>query len=98
MRITGPHVGSVSEIHIQPVKSTTPAASASATGKADSVELSGDASAMQAAREVIAQTPDARMERVEALRRQIEAGTYEVSALDIAEKMLAEGRLSGLGR
>ena len=98
MRIEGPNVGSINEMNLHKTKSTTPTATTYAATSADSVELSGTASAVSAARQVISSTPDIRTDKVAALRQQVQNGTYHVSALDIAKKMLAEGRLSELGQ
>lgn len=43
---------------------------------------------MQRALEAVHSSPEVRAERVEALRMQIEAGTYQVDGLAIARKML----------
>ncbi len=52
------------------------------------VHLSDGLRALQRAAEVVKQAPDVRADRVEALRRQIEAGQYAVSSEEIAAKML----------
>ena len=97
MRIEGQNIGSLNELQLQKAKSTAPAAATGAT-PTDSVEFSGDVNAISTARNVIAQTPDVRAEKVNSLRQQVQNGTYHVSALDIAKKMLAESQLTGLDR
>jgi len=96
MKITGDQVHGVSQVHLHQVKKVQKAASAEASQPTDTVELSSNVGAMEAARQAIAAQPDVRVDKVEALRQQIEAGTYEVDADGIAAKMLAEMRLSKL--
>ena len=40
--------------------------------------------------EVLNATPDVRTEKVEALKKQVESGQYEVNSNSLAEKMLKE--------
>jgi len=96
MRIEGPNINSVTELQMQKAKSAAPAANAGPL-QMDTVQLSGDAGAIRAAHEAIAQTPDIRADKVDNLRRMVQNGTYHVSALDIAKKMLTESKLSELG-
>jgi negative regulator of flagellin synthesis FlgM len=59
-------------------------------GGEDSVQLSGGLRTIQHAAERVREAPDVRAERVLELRRQIEAGTYNVSAAQVAAKMLGK--------
>lgn len=95
MKITGSQVNQVSQVYLNKVKKTAPA-DAVLPQKADKVELSSDAELVSAAQQAIANTPDIREEKVEALRRQIADGSYKVPAEQVAEKMLSEIRLSKL--
>ena len=61
-------------------------------GAVDKVNLSTRGQEIQLALQRIKATPDIRQDRVEALRNAIKSGTYHVSGLEVAEKML--GRLS----
>lgn len=56
----------------------------------DKVNLSGKAKEIAKLKEFINQLPDIRTERVEALRKAIETGTYRVDSFKVAEKMLSE--------
>lgn len=56
--------------------------------KGDGVELSREAQEVLTLKERISQAPEVRQERVAALKRQIEAGTYRPAGRDIAAKML----------
>ena len=98
MRITGSQVGPVSPAHLAKIKKAEKNASAETAPITDQVVLSKDMKSITAARIVIAKTPDIRQEKVEKLRREIQEGTYKVDSVKIAERILAEGRLSKLGR
>jgi negative regulator of flagellin synthesis FlgM len=58
----------------------------------DVVTLSDFAKDLSVAKKAVNQTPDVRMERVNSLKAQIEAGEYNISASQIAEKMLEQSR------
>ncbi|HYF93337.1 MAG TPA: flagellar biosynthesis anti-sigma factor FlgM [Symbiobacteriaceae bacterium] len=58
------------------------------TSKGDGVVLSAEAQQVLALKDKVAQAPEVRQQRIEELRRQIEAGTYRPDARQIAEKML----------
>lgn len=58
------------------------------SGMVDRVEISSGSKDVQRMQQILQNTPDVRMERVEALRQQIARGQYEVNPLDIADKML----------
>lgn len=55
----------------------------------DSLALSKDSKIKQKALQAARQAPDIRTERVEELKEQISAGTYEVNNEEVAEKMIA---------
>jgi negative regulator of flagellin synthesis FlgM len=57
---------------------------------ADKVDLSSTSRDVQKMKEILEQTPPMRMEMIESLKRQIDEGTYQVDARDIADKMLAD--------
>jgi len=54
------------------------------------VELSRKASDINRIKEIVRKTPDIRGERVALLREKIASGNYNVSGLEIADKMLRE--------
>jgi negative regulator of flagellin synthesis FlgM len=58
----------------------------------DVVTLSNFAKDLSVAKKAVNQAPDVRMERVNSLKAQIEAGEYNISASQIAEKMLEQSR------
>ncbi|MHB9130810.1 MAG: flagellar biosynthesis anti-sigma factor FlgM [Armatimonadota bacterium] len=98
MKITGSQVGSVAPTYLDKVKKVAPREGTDATLSTDTVELSADVSTIETARKIIAATPDVREEKVEALRQQIQNGTYRPPAEEIADKILAESQLSKLTR
>jgi len=62
--------------------------------RSDSVKLSSEAKIFAAIQKRLAETPDIRHDKVEALKERIANGTYRVSAEEIAAAMLREGRRS----
>ena len=59
--------------------------------EADRVVLSERAQEVQLAREALAKLPPVRQEQVDALRRAVQDGVYEVDGEELAEDMLKEG-------
>ncbi|MDZ7642555.1 MAG: flagellar biosynthesis anti-sigma factor FlgM [Desulfurivibrio sp.] len=55
----------------------------------DRVNLSAGTQDVQKIKEVLAQTPEVRVERIKALKDQIERGEYQVDAHAVADRMLA---------
>ncbi|MDD5558272.1 flagellar biosynthesis anti-sigma factor FlgM [Candidatus Methylomirabilis sp.] len=68
-------------------KEPTPAREASA----DRVELSGAARALQQARQLLAASPEVRLEKVTELKSLIQKGAYNVRGEAVAAKMLGQG-------
>ena len=62
----------------------------------DRVDFSEKAKDIQLAARVLAQTPEEREARVAALKRDVESGTYNVKAEQIAAKMVREALLDQL--
>ncbi len=60
------------------------------SGVVDRVEISPQSRDLKKVQDVLAMTPDVRTEKVSALKKAIEEGTYQVKAEDIADKMLKE--------
>jgi negative regulator of flagellin synthesis FlgM len=52
------------------------------------VSLSEDALVLRRMMQAVKDTPDVRVDMVEAIRAQLEAGTYQVNATGLAEKLL----------
>lgn len=63
-------------------------------GSGDRVDLSQKARDLGETRELYAQSPDIRQDKVDALRSQIENGTYCVDGNRVAWKMLRESLLN----
>jgi negative regulator of flagellin synthesis FlgM len=98
MRITGSQVGPVNPVDPVKLKKVNPTSGPEVASSMDQVVLSADVGAVEAARAAIAAAPEIREEKVEAIRRQMREGAYRVSPDTIAERILAEGRYSKLGR
>lgn len=62
---------------------------AARTGKSDGVRLSREAQEVLGLKDKLNQASEVRGERVEELRRQIEAGTYRPDAREVANRMLS---------
>ena len=58
--------------------------------RSDDVAISSDARVVGRADEVVAQAPDVRMELVGPIREALMAGRYQVSSLDVADKILRQ--------
>lgn len=54
----------------------------------DRVDLSTSTQDIQRVKEVLAQTPEVRLEKIRALKGQIERGEYQVDADAVADRML----------
>jgi len=69
---------------------TKPAAEVSPaqTAPEDRVQLSSSSIDVQKMKSIIQETPSVRMDRVQALKQQIESGEYKVDPYRVADKML----------
>jgi negative regulator of flagellin synthesis FlgM len=56
----------------------------------DKVDLSAQSKEMNKIHDILKATPDVRTEKVEALKKQVESGQYEVNSNSVAEKMIKE--------
>ena len=67
-----------------------PTAESSTTQAApgDSVQLSSSSVDVQKMKSIIQETPSVRMDKVQALKQQIESGEYQVDPYRVADKML----------
>lgn len=59
----------------------------------EKVTLSGRASEVQQARQIIADLPDVRKDKVDDLKARIDDGSYQVDGERVAEKMIGESLL-----
>lgn len=59
----------------------------------DQLNISSEARDFQIAMEQVKKQPEVRIEKVEALKKQIEAGTYNVDPRQIAEKMMRDANI-----
>lgn len=59
-------------------------------GFSDIVSISGAGKEAQVAKAAVASAPDVRADLVASIKSRIDAGTYEVSADDFADKILAK--------
>ncbi|HSB68316.1 MAG TPA: flagellar biosynthesis anti-sigma factor FlgM [Candidatus Methylomirabilis sp.] len=71
-----------------------PPAEASTGVGTDRLEVSDRARALQTAADALRQLPDIRTDKVEHLKAQIKAGTYQVSGEQIAERILKDDTLA----
>lgn len=56
--------------------------------QADKVQLSPEGKELQKLRDIVLKAPEVREEKVQSIKDQIKAGTYEVSADQLANKLL----------
>jgi negative regulator of flagellin synthesis FlgM len=83
--ITQSQAAAPAAVETAPASATAPAAGAAG---ADQVILSQQATEVQAAYQALAQTPEVRSELVQQLKAQVQAGTYQVDAEKVAEKLV----------
>jgi len=87
------------EGRVQKARDKAAPTSAQATTNTDRVELSASSIDVQKMKMIIQDTPSVRMDRVQALKNQIERGDYQVDPYRVADKMLinllSEGGLPG---
>ncbi len=69
------------------VKSTTKAKGASFS---DTLELSQAGKDLQVAKQIVARTPDVREATVNEIKQRMEAGTYNITIQDVADKLVDE--------
>lgn len=73
---------------IQKAKDKPISEGTAATSGTDRVELSASSVDVQKMKKIIQDTPSVRMDRVQALKEQIERGDYQVDPYRVADKML----------
>lgn len=64
----------------------------------DRLELSKKAQQLRRVRELVEEAPEVRRERVSEIKKQLREGEYEVSAEEVAEKMIEELSSSAVRR
>ena len=67
------------------VKKTTKASSGSFS---DKLEISQKGKGYRIAKQILAQTPEVREDRINELKNQIESGTYSVDMTEVADKVV----------
>ena len=73
---------------VQKAKDKPAVGATSATTGSDRVQLSASSIDVQKMKMIIQDTPAVRMDRVQALKQQIESGEYQVDPYKVADKML----------
>lgn len=74
----------------KPGKASKAYGESSVSTSKDSLALSDFAKELSVAKKAVNQTPDIRHEKVNAIKSQMEAGTYNVSAAQVADKILGQ--------
>lgn len=70
------------------MNNTKRAARMNAANQKDSVEISDTGRFYQIAKQAVAQSPDIREDKVDALKQGMASGTYDVSMEELADKMV----------
>ncbi len=89
MKIDG--IGNVGNVYKSKRANKAYGSNVSAPAK-DEVSFSSIAKDLAVAKKAVDNTPDVRMEKVNDIKAQIQAGQYNISANQIAEKLLAQSR------
>jgi flagellar biosynthesis anti-sigma factor FlgM len=92
MRITNGQVEHILGAYLNRVQKSGGKSTTDRSAPQDRVSLSSRAADIEAARSRIAGLPEVRTELVEHLRKAISRGDYSVSAVDIADAILAQAR------
>lgn len=74
--------------NIYQANSTQQIAKTSRSTKSDKLEISQMGKDYQVAKAAVANTPDVRMDKVNEIKERMEAGTYNVSSEEVANKLL----------
>ncbi len=77
---------------VKPLQSekSVPSGVSSPDAGGDRVELSPESRDIKKIQEILATTPEVRTEKVAAVKKALEEGTYQVKAEDIADRMIQE--------
>lgn len=76
------------KIEIKKMRETAKSPEASPLVSQDRVQISDGSKEVLKMQEIVKNTPSVRTDMVDELRRQVENGEYDVSAQDIADKMM----------
>lgn len=76
------------KIEIKKTRETAKSPEASPLVSQDRVQISDGSKEVLKMQEIVKNTPSVRTDMVDELRRQVENGEYDVSATDIADKMM----------
>ncbi len=92
MRISGKSgsAGSIQNVGGAKGSATPAAGPVSAAPASDAVQVSSAARLVAVAQEVLAVTPDIRMEKVEAIKNQLDADAYDPDGEAVAEGLIKE--------
>ena len=74
----------------QPDKTVPSGRVSRAEERTDMVTMSSKAKDFTVAKKALANTPDIRADKVQSIKAQIDAGTYNVSGMDVANKILVQ--------
>ncbi|NLW47347.1 MAG: flagellar biosynthesis anti-sigma factor FlgM [Firmicutes bacterium] len=78
------------------LKKKTALKESAASGKNDSLVLSGQAQVLNFAKEQVLKSPEVRADKILELKKQIELGNYQVSGNDIASKIIGRSLVDEL--
>lgn len=92
MRINSNNVGNSNQVgrDVATAKAKTEAASNSSTASQDKATLSSDSSGIKAMVAEAMKAPESRQQKVEALRQQVQSGSYKVDHEKVADAMIKE--------
>lgn len=92
MRISGKSsgVGSAQGVTGAKASGVSPSAPAAAASSTDAVQVSSAARLVAVAQEALAVVPDVRMEKVEAIKNQLDADSYNPDGEAVAEGLIKE--------
>ena len=93
MRISNGQVEKLLEMQIKGARASQPPSTADPPVRSDSVSLSRRAADITRAKELAANAPEVRQDKVARIRELIERGEYEVAADRLADKILSDARL-----
>ncbi|MGF7184477.1 negative regulator of flagellin synthesis FlgM [Desulfitispora alkaliphila] len=92
MKITHPHLNSMLNSYKKTaVEGKKNQQQSTGVQKRDKSMISQQGKLYQTAAKALKETSQVREERVEAVKKQVEAGTYNVSGKEIAEKIMTKG-------
>jgi flagellar biosynthesis anti-sigma factor FlgM len=96
MKIQGNRPPETQEMQLRTSKLDKPETAAASTqgtanaGSADTVQISNRTKEIEDLKQVINQMPEIRTDKVDALQKSVQAGTYQVNSLNVAGRILEE--------